>query len=168
MSHLWLMRTERQDGYAALEDYALIGDGRTAALVARDGSIDWICLPNHDSPSVCAAILDAKRGGSFVLQPSIAFDSTRRYVPHTNVLETTFTTARGTVRVLDALTLPNDRLDPMRELARSIEGLSGDVPMRWRFTPRFEYAAGTTRCDCRLRIPVATRRGEAAGAATRK
>ena len=146
----------RVDGYAPIEDYALIGDGRTAALVARDGAIDWLCLPNMDSPSVFAAILDASRGGAFVVQPSIPFDSSRRYVPNTNVLETTFTTARGSVRVIDALTLPDGRLEPMREIVRSLEGLSGAVPMRWHFAPRFDYAAASPRWNTRNGRPVAT------------
>jgi GH15 family glucan-1,4-alpha-glucosidase len=166
MSQVWLMRSDRHDGYAPLEDYALIGDGRTAALVGRDGSIDWLCLPNLDSESICGAILDAQRGGSFVVQPSVPFESSRRYLPHTNVLETTFTTDSGAVRVIDALTLPNDRLDPMRELARSIHGVSGDVPMRWQFTPRFHYGGDTAKYEWRLGIPVATCGGEAVGIAS--
>jgi GH15 family glucan-1,4-alpha-glucosidase len=151
----------RINGYAPIEDYALIGEGRTAALVARDGSIDWLCLPNLDSPSVFAAMLDVDRGGVFELQPAVPFTATRRYVPCTNVVETTFTTDRGSVRVTDALTIPDRRLEPMRELVRAVAGLSGVVPMRWRFFPRFDYGRGTVRCELRGGVPVATSGGDA-------
>ena len=151
----------RTSGYAPIENYALIGDGRTAALVARDGAIDWLCLPNLDSPSVCASILDAANGGAFELCPDAPFTTSRRYLPGTNVLETTFATSGGSVRIVDAMTIPNGELSPMRELARSIEGLSGTVPMRWRFKPRFEYGRRRPRCEWRHGVPVAALDGEA-------
>jgi GH15 family glucan-1,4-alpha-glucosidase len=153
----------RIDGYAPIEDYAVIGDGRTIALVARDGAIDWLCLPNLDSPSAFAALLDAGRGGSFTVQPAIPFQSARRYLPRTNVLETTFSTDRGSVRLVDAMTLPNDRLDPMRELVRSVEGISGRVPMRWRCAPRFDFGRGIPRSEWRYGVPTAVWGGEAIG-----
>ncbi|MGW7452212.1 glycoside hydrolase family 15 protein [Streptomyces sp. NPDC054787] len=147
----------RVGGYAPLRDYAVIGDGRTAALVARDGSVDWLGLPDLDSPAVFGAVLDAARGGRFTLAPSVPYRSERRYLPSTNVLETTFRTDAGTVRVTDALTLHDDAtLTPMRELLRRVDGLSGSVPVHWSVQPRFGYGTRHTRITPRAGVPVAT------------
>ena len=150
-------------GYAAISDYGVIGDGRTAALIARDGSIDWLCLPDLDSASVFGALLDAERGGSFRLAPTVPFDVERRYVPETNLLETTFHTGEGSVRVTDCLSLPLDGLAPARELARRVEGLGGIVPMRWSAGPRFDYGRRSPRVTRRGRIPIAVDGGVAIG-----
>jgi GH15 family glucan-1,4-alpha-glucosidase len=144
------------DTYLPLRDYAAIGDGRTVALVGIDGSIDWLCLPDLDSPSVFAAILDAGRGGRLALAPEAPHMAKRRYVPDTNVLETTFSTDGGTARVTDALTVSETGLAPGRELVRRVEGLSGRVALRWCVEPRFHYADARTRIDRRGGVPVAT------------
>ncbi|MER0484686.1 glycoside hydrolase family 15 protein [Streptomyces sp. Edi2] len=146
----------RVGGYAALRDYAVIGDGRCVALIARDGAVDWLSWPDLDSPTPFAAVLDHVRGGRFLLRPDVPYTAARRYLPGTNVLETTFVTAGGTVRVTDALTLPDTAsLAPGRELVRRIEGLAGSVPMRWSIEPRFGYGAHVPHLARRAGVPVA-------------
>lgn len=147
----------RVDGYVQLRDYAVVGDGRCVALIARDGSVDWLAWPDLDSPTLFAAVLDPVRGGRFLLQPDVPCTAARRYLPGTNVLETTFTTAGGTVRVTDALTIATPHaLAPGRELVRRIEGLAGSVPMRWSIQPRFGYGTQAPHLTHRAGVPVAT------------
>ena len=102
-------------------------------------------------------LLDAHAGGSFALAPDVPFEVSRRYLPSTNVLATIFRTNVGTVRVIDAMTLPAEGdLSPGRELCRRVEVVSGRVPMRWTVTPRFGYGQDDTRIDERRGFPVAT------------
>jgi len=123
------------DGYADLRSYAAIGDGRTIALIARDGRVDWLPLPEMDSQVVFGALLDAESGGCIELCPVEAFTSQREYVEHTNVLTTTFTTASGSVRVTDSLNSGNAGRLPWSELARRIEGLTGSVEVHAAVRP---------------------------------
>jgi GH15 family glucan-1,4-alpha-glucosidase len=99
-------------------------------------------------------LLDSERGGRFSLEPAVAYESKRRYLPETNVLETTFRTTDGDVRVTDALTLPDARLGPYRELARRVEGLHGRVPMLWSVDPRFAYGGKRAFFAARAGVPV--------------
>ena len=144
------MRTPlRQDGYAPIAAYAAIGNKHTAGLVAADGSIDWLCLPGFDSQSVFGALLDAERGGRWTLQPTVPFEVQRRYVEGTNVLETTFETDDGVVRVTDLMSRAPARPIAWSELVRCISGAKGEVPMRWRVEPRFGFDGARPEIDRR-------------------
>ncbi|WP_028278528.1 glycoside hydrolase family 15 protein [Arthrobacter sp. H5] len=129
------MSTRGQGDYADLRSYAAIGDGRTVALIALDGGIDWFPIPALDSTPVFARLVDAKEGGSIELAPVGDFTVTRRYAHGTNVLETTFTTDSGVARVTDALVTGFAGQLPWVELARRIDGIDGVVRFRWRVTP---------------------------------
>jgi GH15 family glucan-1,4-alpha-glucosidase len=98
-----------------------------------------MCLPDLDSPSVFAALLDSEGGGRFVLRPGVDYEVERGYLARTNVLQSTYRTAEGSVRVTEAMTLDRSQNAPWRELVRDVEGLSGAVPMAWLFEPRFDY-----------------------------
>lgn len=146
----------RVGGYAALRDYAVVGDGRSVALVGVDGSVDWLAWPDLDSPALFAGLLDATDGGEFTLAPAVPFRATRRYLPDTNVLETTFHTGSGTARLVDLMSLRGRGLEPARELQRRVDGIAGRVPMCWRARPRFDFGARATRLGWRAGVPVAT------------
>ncbi|WP_222710487.1 glycoside hydrolase family 15 protein [Quadrisphaera setariae] len=119
-----------EHGWADLRTYAAVGDGRTVALVARDGQVDWLPLPDLDDTPAFAALLDPADGGCVELRPVEPFTASREHVPHTNVLASTYTTASGRVRVTDALSTGVAGRLPWAELGRRVEGLEGRVPMR--------------------------------------
>jgi GH15 family glucan-1,4-alpha-glucosidase len=117
-----------------IEDYALIGDTRTAALVGRDGSIDWLCLPRFDSGACFAALLGDDRHGRWKIAPSgEVAHAERRYRPGTLVLETDFETADGAVRITDCMPLS----ETATEVARVVEGLRGSVAMTMQLEGAF-------------------------------
>ena len=124
---------------AKIEDYGLIGDLQTAALVGRNGSVDWLCLPRFDSASCFSALLGDERHGRWLLAPSGKVRATsRRYRPGTLVLETDFETAEGEVRVIDFM--PR-RGGGAPQLVRIVEGLRGRVPMRMELSLRPDYGS---------------------------
>jgi GH15 family glucan-1,4-alpha-glucosidase len=130
-----------QDGRGArvaarIEDYALVGDTHSAALVCRDGAVDWLCWPRFDSDALFAALLGDERHGRWTLAPSVPVRRTRRrYLPDTLVLETEHETDGGAVRVTDFM--PPRDVAP--DLVRVVEGLRGAVPMRSTLVARFGY-----------------------------
>jgi GH15 family glucan-1,4-alpha-glucosidase len=125
------------------------------ALVAADGAVDFMSLPSLHSPTTFAAILDPDKGGRFVLAPKGSFESSRRYAGRTNVLETTYRTGDGVVRVTEALTLQDGGLLPWVELARRVEGMEGSVRLEWRLEPRFDWGREAPRIVRRGDLVVA-------------
>jgi GH15 family glucan-1,4-alpha-glucosidase len=121
-----------------IEDYALIGDLETAALVSRTGSIDWLCLPRFDSGACFAALLGTPDHGRWLLAPRADVQqATRRYRPDTLVLETTFEVAEGVVRVIDFM--PPRKENPV--LVRIVEGVEGEVEVGTELVIRFDYGS---------------------------
>ncbi len=118
-----------------IEDYAMLGDTGTAALVGRDGSLDWLCLPRFDSPACFAALLGGPGNGRWLLGPVGEARSTRRYVGHTAVLETTYTTDTGVVTVTDSMPVNDGRADVVRQ----VRGVEGTVRVRHEWVVRFAY-----------------------------
>jgi GH15 family glucan-1,4-alpha-glucosidase len=129
-------------GYLPLEDYGLVGDGATAALVGRDGSIPWLCLPRFDSPPVFCGLLDSARGGAFTVAPHPLVAAGQRYEPNTGVLVSELHGPEGVIELTDALTLRSgadlaeDTPAGRGELLRSVRVLAGRVRLRIELEPR--------------------------------
>jgi GH15 family glucan-1,4-alpha-glucosidase len=130
--------------FTPIADYGLLADCNSAALVSRDGSVDWLCLPRYDSPAVFARLLDAD-AGHWSIRPVGPFRAERRYLPGSLVIETTFTTAGGRARLVDALAFADGQrghdlgLDAAHELLRAVVGLEGTVAFELELAPRPEY-----------------------------
>ncbi len=139
-----MIKLERVGGVLDLDQYAAIGDGRSVALVGLDGSIDWWCVPNLDSPPLFDQILhdDNPAAGRFKVAPTDPeFTVARRYLPDSNVLETTFTTSTGSAKVTESLNSGLAGRLPWSELARRVEGISGRVEFTALMTPGTRFDA---------------------------
>ena len=134
--------------YLPIEDYGLIGNMHTAALVGRNGSIDWLCLPHFDSPSIFAAILDDKKGGYFRIAPMEKYVAKQVYWPDTNILITRFFLTDGVVEVIDYMPVGLQKGEPgFRQIVRRVEAIRGCVPIRVECIPAFNYARDEHKVD---------------------
>jgi GH15 family glucan-1,4-alpha-glucosidase len=136
--------TKEKTAYPLISDYGVIGDSRSCALISRDGSIDWLCLPRPDSPSIFGRILDWQSGGYFQIRPQGQYETRRRYIPATNVLETTFEAREGVMTLTDFMPAQTEeakrrQLNPLRAIIRILECKGGRVPVELVFQPRPNY-----------------------------
>ena len=145
-------------GYQPINDYGIVGDLQTAALIGKDGSVDWLCLPRFDSPSVFAAILDDLKGGRFKMAPAANTAKCEQlYKPGTNILVTRFFTPEGVGEVLDFMPMrPKVGSREPSRLIRCVRAVSGALSFRLECTPGFNYA--NPRCiRCRTFSFVGTK-----------
>jgi GH15 family glucan-1,4-alpha-glucosidase len=150
------MCPRREQGYAPIGDYAAIGDGRTVALVALDGAVDWLPVSAMDGATVFGALLDAESGGRFELSPVSDFQVSRRYAEATNVLETTFLTDSGTTVVTDSLNLQDGGQLSWVELVRRVRCVHGESILAYRLTPRFDFGRAPTVLESRGETLIAS------------
>jgi GH15 family glucan-1,4-alpha-glucosidase len=131
--------------YKRINDYGIIGNLGSCALVGLDGSIDWCGLPSLDSPTVFCALLDENKGGSFRIIPQGEYESTQAYRQDTNILETIFITPSGKVKVTDFMPFYDTEDRQMQPVIyRLVEGVSGSVALEVNHQPRLDYARGRT------------------------
>jgi GH15 family glucan-1,4-alpha-glucosidase len=124
--------------YPPISDYGLIGDCHGAALVSRDGSIDWCCFHRFDARPVFARVLDWSKGGHYRIAPTDDYTVSRRYVEDTNIIETTFTAGAGQALLIDCMPIARQG-HPHHELVRVVRGNSGEIELALEFEPRFDY-----------------------------
>src|SRR5437667_8478025 len=147
--------------YAPIGDYGVIGDLYTVALVGMDGSIDFLCLPHFDSPSVFAALVDAERGGRFQISPLLEGAARKQlYLPDTNVLLTRFLDAHGVAELSDFMPVEDAGL--AHNLVRRAKTVRGEVRFQMRCEPRFDYARASHTAERRsdTEVPFFGRSGD--------
>ena len=130
-----------------IENYGVIGNMRSIALVGMHGSIDFLCYPEFDSPTVFAALLDDKKGGCFQIEPQLTNMRTRQlYLPDTNILVTRFLAEEGVVELTDFMPIDDDGKDP-DEIIRMVSVIRGNVKITMRCQPRFNYGMSAHRAE---------------------
>src|SRR5215469_7783669 len=128
--------------FQPIENYGVIGNMRSIALVGMNGSIDLLCYPEFDSPTVFAALLDDQKGGRFEIRPQLSNMRVRQlYLPETNILLTRFLAEEAVVELTDYMPIEQDGEQP-NEIVRSVSVIRGSVHFQMRCQPRFNYAAG--------------------------
>src|ERR1700747_1460477 len=138
--------------FEPIENYGVIGNMRSIALVAVNGSIDFLCYPNFDSPTVFATLLDDERGGCFQIQPQLRRRQVRQlYLPDTNILLTRFLAEEGVAELTDYMPIGTDGEQP-NEIIRTVAVVRGEVDFKMRCQPRFDYA----RCEHAVKIEART------------
>ncbi len=135
------------DPYPPISDYALLSDCHSGALVSKDGSIDWCAFHRFEARPVFARLLDWNKGGYFRIAPTGDYEASRQYVPNTNVLETRFETSAGAFTLTDALVIRVEEGHPDHRLVRRLRCESGQIDVRMRFEPRFDYALTEPRVE---------------------
>src|SRR6266481_2757681 len=126
--------------FEPIENYGVIGNMRSIALVGVNGSIDFLCYPNFDSPTVFAALLDDEKGGCFQIEPQLRKRQVRQlYFPDTNILLTRFLAEEGVAELTDYMPIGTDGEQP-NEIIRTVAVVRGEVDFKMRCQPRFNYA----------------------------
>src|SRR5215510_4661687 len=127
--------------FEPIEDYGVIGNMESIALVGMNGSIDFLCYPKFDSPTVFAALLDDQKGGRFAIRPLLTNMRVRQlYLPETNNLVTRFLAEEGVVELIDCMPIDNDADQP-NEIVRLVKVIRGNVKFQMSCQPRFNYGA---------------------------
>lgn len=133
-----------------IQDYAVVGDCRAAALISRYGLVDWLCWPRFDSSAIFAALLDHEKGGHWLIAPTLPCRFERRYLEHTNVLETRFLCRSGQAALIDLMPVASEKFKRSamvadHELVRQLVCTEGEIEIQVEFQPRAEYGRDPVR-----------------------
>jgi GH15 family glucan-1,4-alpha-glucosidase len=145
--------------FPAIQDYAIVGDCRSAALIADNGSLDWLCWPRFDSPTIFAGLLDPIRGGHWIIAPYQPYSVRRKYIENTNVLQTEFMTPSGSVVLTDLMPVSSEEykrtaFTPDHQILRQVECLSGQVTVNMEFVARPNFAISTATIRDRKKLGI--------------